>query len=202
MTLQLYKLAFDPTAPTAGQRVGSFILGLGEDVVTSTTAGGKEALDVNIAASDIDIQVDLDLAQVVADDAPDTENPLKIGYRATNAVLSALSATGDKANAISDMYRRNYINEAGNVGWKVTAVGVTNTAAELGATPQAGRKKMLIQNLSSVSVYVGPANTVTTANGFEIPKDSAFEFELGENLDIWAIAATAGPHNIRYLEIG
>lgn len=246
MSMQLVKFTFNPAAPTEGQRVGSFLLGAGEAVITSTSISGKEALDVNVLSTSDDgifaedaahtdedngqhilgVRQDADTSPVsadgdyhsfifgangalkvelkpsVADDAADSGNPVKIGYRAVSGALAALSASGDRANAISDLYRRQFINEAPNVGWKVNSVGVTNTAAEVGATPQAGRKKVLIENLSSVSVYIGPDNTVSTVNGFEIPKDSSMELPFGEDLDLWVIAPSAGPHAIKVLEIG
>ena len=50
----------------------------------------------------------LDVAPLgnVADDAVDSGNPVKIGSRALSGALAAVSATGDRADLISDLYRR------------------------------------------------------------------------------------------------
>jgi hypothetical protein len=79
--------------------------------------------------------------------------------------------------------------------WKNTVETVTSTASELVSTPLAGRTKMIIQNLSSNDIYVGPAGTVTTANGLEVPKGSSFEMGFESDADVHAIAG-AGSNSI------
>lgn len=164
----------------------------------SSSAG---ALDINIASSDIDIQVDLDLTNIVADDAPDaTENPLKIGYRSVDSgsVLGALSASGDKANAISDLYRRQYVTSAPNVSLSNAAVTVGTSEVVL-ATAAAGRQELIVQNSGSQPIYVG-ATGVTTANGIEVSKKSTMTIGLGEALDLFAISGTAG-QDVRVMQV-
>ena len=59
MGISIDQLQFDPTDADSNQRVGSFILGKTELVVTSTTIAAIEALDVNIAgfsATNLDIR--------------------------------------------------------------------------------------------------------------------------------------------------
>src|SRR3990172_5473169 len=97
--ISLERLEFDPANPADGPNIGTYLrAGNDGDQLTSTLTGGKEALDVNIAGSDIDITVDLDLDDLVGDDEVDTEDPLKVGSRsiAQSAVLAAISGAGDK----------------------------------------------------------------------------------------------------------
>ena len=124
--LSLERLLFDPTAPSDGPSVGSYLVSLGGNVITDTGS----ALDVNISSSDIDIQIDIDTSNFVADDEVFTENGMPIGYRAHDAssALSALSADGDKSDALSDLYRRLFINDAPNIAGSNEAVSVDTTA--------------------------------------------------------------------------
>lgn len=47
-SLSKYKLVFDPTDSSKGDKLGSYLIGAGGGVITSTDNGGKESLDVNI----------------------------------------------------------------------------------------------------------------------------------------------------------
>jgi len=197
MSLNLHTLNYDPSVPTEGQRVGSFLIGAGGTVITETGT----ALDVNIASSDIDIQVDLDLSNFVADDAPDTENPLKVGTRAKDGLLAAISASDDKADMISDMYRRLWVNNAPNVGWAVTQEAVAAVAAQKLAVPTPGRQRLLVQNQGDKSIWIGETVAVAVGDGFEVPKYSTLEIPFGEDLDIFAIS-TSGTQDVRWVELG
>lgn len=134
----------------------------------------------------------------VADDAVDNENPIKVGSRALAGPLAAV-ASGDRADAISDLYRRIYVNNGSNIAVKTTAVDVTDTAASL-VTALGGRRQFMIQNLSNKEIYIGPA-TVATTDGWRIAAGAAFGIELGENVSLFAVAATAGPFAVRVLEV-
>jgi hypothetical protein len=79
--------------------------------------------------------------------------------------------------------------------WKNTVETVTSTASELVATPLAGRTKMIVQNLSSNDIYVGPSGSVTTSTGLEVPKGSSFEMGFQSDADVHAIAG-AGSNSI------
>jgi len=46
MGINLERLEFNSSAPTDGPTIGSFVIGLDGAVVTSTTVGSDEALDV------------------------------------------------------------------------------------------------------------------------------------------------------------
>lgn len=82
--------------------------------------------------------------------------------------------------------------------WKTTNQSVS-TVIELAATPLTSRSKMIIQNLGTKDIYLGPANTVTTVNGIKIPKGSSFEYPFDDGADVWAIA-DGGTSDVRILE--
>lgn len=103
MGISIDKLQFDPTVPSDNQRVGSFLIGLAGDVITSTTFGGVEALDVNIAGSTgMGIYAE-DSAAVSGDLGQPT-----LALRQDSLVTGATSADGDyawlKVNAKSELY--------------------------------------------------------------------------------------------------
>lgn len=195
--LSLERLVFDTADMADSANVGAYLRAADGTLITHTGA----ALDINIASSDIDIQVDLDLNQIVADDAPDTENPLKVGSRTYNqgAVLAPVSAAGDKANLASDLYRRVFMNDAPNVAALATAVTVGATAVALPAAALAGRMRILIQNVSNNDIWVGDA-AVTMASGIKVSKGSTMALEVGQAVVMYAIAAGAG-NDIRVLEL-
>lgn len=173
-----------------------------EDFATETTLTGiKSQTDqFTFDAGRLAVVADIRLESDVADDAADTENPFKMGSRAIDGALTAISASGDKANVVSDMYRRVYVNTAPNVGFKTTAETAGTTASELVSSPLLGRVRVMIQNLGTKDVYLGFDNTVTSANGLRIAAGSFLEMPFGEDLDIWAISSQAG-QDLRIVEI-
>ena len=197
-SLSLERLLFDPADANNSPNVGAYLRADDGTLITHTGA----ALDINIASSDIDIQVDLDLTSLVADDAADsTENPLKIGFRAHDAAsaLGAVSADGDKANAISDLYRRQFINDAPNISANAEAVSVGLTEVALPTTALAGRTRMMIQNSGEKSIYVGPTG-VSTSSGLEVTKGGTLSLEIGEGVSLFAISDTAS-QDVRVFEL-
>lgn len=146
------------------------------------------------------VYADINFSAMVADDAVDSENPLKVGSRAVDGALTAISASGDKANVISDMYRRVYVNDAPNVGFKTSAASVAATAGEIASSPLLGRKRIMIQNLGNKAIFIGFDNTVSTSNGLRISAGGFLEMPFGEDLDIYAISES-GTQDIRVVEI-
>jgi len=120
---------------------------------------------------------DLDVVGNVADDAVDSGNPLKIGSRGVSGALTALSTSGDRADLLSDLYRRVWVNTAPNILSKLSKPTASTSAAQVAATPQPGRRSILVQNLSTKPIYYGPDNTVIAATGIRINRNSTTEFE-------------------------
>ena len=118
-----------------------------------------------------------------------------------DGLLTALSASNDRYDLLGDLYRRTWVNMAPNVGSSYEAATVTGTAAELVATPSAGRTHILIQNNGTKDIYLGDDGSVTTANGIRVSKDSSIELPWGEDLNIFAISSS-GSQDVRILEWG
>jgi len=136
----------------------------------------------------------------IADGAADSGNPLKVGGHAYDqaSAWSAVDA-GDRANIAQDLYRRQLVNDAPNVSASATAAEVVATEVLLGAAI-AGRTRILIQNNGDKPVYVGPTGVGITT-GLQVGKGSTLALELGESIDLYGIAATAGPHDVRILQL-
>lgn len=135
----------------------------------------------------------------VADDDADSGNPLKVGSRTVDGVLGQI-ASGDRADMISDRYRRVYVNSSAAIAVQSSVASVTATAGPLMGTPLSGRRKVVIQNQGSKEVYLGGA-TVSSANGLEVKRRASIELELGEDVALYAVCETGETAQLRLLEI-
>jgi hypothetical protein len=203
----LDRLLHDPADAQESPNIGAYLRSSDGTHLTHTTIAAKEALDINIAGSDIDLQVDLDLSSLVADDDVDAgENPLKIGYRShdQSTALTALSAGGDKSNAISDLYRRQYTTSVPNISLDngavtVNTIGTGEAELKVGASKLPGRQEMVIQNKGAKSIFVGKTG-VTTVTGIEVTKGSTMVFQVGEAIPLFAVSTVDG-QDVRVLEV-
>lgn len=137
----------------------------------------------------------------VADDAVDSGNPVKIGSRAVSGALTAVSATGDRADLLSDLYRRIWVNDQPNVSGSNAAVSVDTTAGgvALFASPLAGRKKVEVQNLGNKAIFIG-FGTVSDTNGIRVAAGATYTTALGPDLALKAIAES-GTVDCRVLQL-
>lgn len=133
-----------------------------------------------------------------ADDAADTENPVKVGSRAESGALTAVS-DGDRADLLSDDFRRVYVNSGANIAVAQAVVSVTTTATALPTTALTGRRKIYIQNLGNQEIFLGGSG-VTTADGLRIAAGAVWEDEVGDDVGLFAIKA-AGSASVRVLEL-
>jgi hypothetical protein len=224
-SLTKHQLGYNATDLANSDQVGANLLAGG----TALTATGT-SLDVNVtntvtvSATNLDIRdlthasdsikigdgtdflaintdgsINVTLATVADDDA-DAGGSVKVGSRAVS-ILGAVSAANDRADFISDLYRRIYVNNQPNIAGNLLNPTVSNTASQADATPLAGRKRILIQNVSDKNIYLGIDNSVTTSTGIEIPKKGDLEMEWGENIEIWLISATGITSDVRILEL-
>lgn len=127
----------------------------------------------------------------IADDAVDSGNPIKVGSRAVTGPLAAISAADDRADLISDLYRRIYVNDSANIGVASAAVSVAGTATNLAASALGGRRRMMILNNSGKPIYVGPSG-VTTSSGLRIAAGGNMSLEIGPNVALYAIGDGSG----------
>jgi len=139
----------------------------------------------------------------VADSSADSGNPIKIGARAV--VGAGLVETGiadnDRTDAISDSYRRLWVNNSCDIGVANAAITISGVAIALVSSALSGRNRILIQNISngaSNSLYVGGAG-VTTGNGIRISAGAALSFEVGEHISLLGISG--GTASVRILEL-
>jgi hypothetical protein len=187
----------EDAAHTSGD-IGSFMLAVRQDTLANSVSadGDYAALKVDSVGR---LWTAASVSGDIADDAPDSGNPLKVGSRALSGALAAVSATGDRADVISDLYRRIYINDSPNIGVASTAVTVGLTEVALSSSPLAGRRRMIIQNLSNKDINVGPTG-VTTSTGLRIGAGGSLALEIGPNVSLFAIAGTAAL-NVRVFEL-
>ena len=136
----------------------------------------------------------------VADDAADSGNPVKVGSRALSGALTAITS-GDRADLLSDLYRRVWVNTAPNVGGSNAAVSVDTTAGgvALFASVLAGRRYVRIQNLGNKAIFWG-FGTVTAVNGARIAGGATETFECGPDLVPKAIAES-GTQDVRVVQL-
>jgi hypothetical protein len=209
------QLTYVAASPADGDQVAAY-LRAGAVALTYTAVSAINALDVASLTFDgagnaigsvsgaLKVYIDgtsgndFEVTGNVADDAADSGNPLKIGYRAVNAALTAVSAANDRADAISDLYRRQITNHAPNIGLTFKVIELSDTALQLddGTTHplQAGRTKVIFQNLSNKPFYVGSDNTVTGSGGanpgIKIAGQATVTLDWGQFIPIYAIADT------------
>lgn len=184
MSLEKFKLFFDSAFGTDDE-VKAFLAvdnGGSNALLTSTTAGGKEALDVNIAASDIQIQVDL----------AHTEDSIRLGDGSTLTTVTTFDG-GDGAKNGLDVY---VINEkiGGNISVadsvlfdSVSTPTVTDSVVSVASV--GGQKKVIIQNLSNQDMELVPTAGNTFGTGLLIPKKSVQEFPIAGGFFLIAAAA-------------
>ena len=172
---------------TGGEN-GFFIMGVRQDAAGSPVSadGDYHGLVFN---ADGELKVAADLTSSVADDAPDSGNPIKVGGRAfdTSSTMDAADE-GDRVDLLTDQYRRQWMNDSYNVGWTTTSATVTSAAAQIDGTKQAGRQAVDVQNLGNRAIYIGPTSSVTTSTGLAIPPQDTYSQRLGEFQNIFAIS--------------
>lgn len=179
--------------------IGSYVLAVRQDTLSASCADG------DYGSFKIDsvgrLWTTAVVAGNVADDAADSGNPLKVGTKAYSGALTAVSATGDRADMISDLYRRLWVNTCPNISGSNAAVTVDTTAGgvALFASPLAGRRKVIVQNLGTKEIYIG-FGTVTSANGVRVAAGASWSDELGPDLALKAIALS-GSQNVRVVQV-
>jgi hypothetical protein len=210
-SISLDRLLFDPAAPTDGPLVGSYQLGAGGDVITSTLVSGKEGLDVNVINASIPVTQSGTWAVQVTD-GTDTLEIDSNGFITANingevdirdlTHVSDSVKVGDGTDFLAvntdGSINVNAALAAPNGAILATATTATTTAAPIPATALASRKFVDVQNRGAQSIYVGSAS-VTTSSGIEISKGGNKEFEIGPDQVLYAVTA-AGTADVRTLE--
>lgn len=216
----LDRLLFDPAAPTEGPLVGSYQLGAGGDVITSTLVSGKEGLDVNVINASIPVTQSGTWAVQVTD-GTDTLAIDASGFvtaningsvtvTATSLDIRAITHASDSIK-IGDGTDFLAVNTDGSINvvskdyvpvgaTLATAVAVDDSAAvALPATALTLRQFMDVQNLGPNSIFVG-GSAVSASSGIEISKGGNKEFIVGAGQSIYAICNTGKTADVRVFE--
>lgn len=119
-----------------------------------------------------------------------------------DALTTNVSADGDYASFLQWSEGSMKVVDMPNIAVLGTAVTVDDTAGgvALPATALAFRRILSVQNRGNKSIFVGPTG-VTTANGTEIPKGAAMEFNAGPSVALFGVCATGETANVRVLEL-
>lgn len=182
-------------AASADGDVGGFVLAVRQDTLASSVS-----TDGDYAAFKLDARGAQWVAPVgtVADGSADNERPVKVGSRALAGPL-APTASGNRADMISDLYRRLYVNTSANVAILAAAASVTDTAGIIAAA-LGGRRTIMVSNRGNKPIYIGSA-AVTAAAGFIVSAGATISVDLGQNVDLYAIADTGQTIACRILQL-
>jgi hypothetical protein len=135
-----------------------------------------------------------------ADGAADDESPVKIGFRAMST-LSAVDAN-DRADGITDLYRRQWVNDSADIAATHVALSVDDTigGTQLKVSALACRRNIMVQNLDNKAIYIGLTG-VTAADGMRLGAGASMMLDVGPNIDLYAIGDSAGA-DVRIMELG
>jgi hypothetical protein len=119
----------------------------------------------------------------VAHDGVDSGNPVKVGGKATNVEPTAVSATGDRTNFITDMVGKlivsPYTNPENLVSGAITSAMTGTTSTSLVAAPAAGLRNYITQiTVSNSHATVGTDVLIQDGSGgttlYVIPAAAAY----------------------------
>lgn len=175
------------------------IAGVRQDASGSPVSNDGDAHPL-VFNSDGELRVAADLTSDIADDAADSGNPIKMGGRAADGVLTALD-DGDRYDLLGDLYRRTWVNDSANIGINTESANVTSTVAEVLSTPLAGRRFVTIQNRGSAAVFLVESGATAVSEGIAIPANSSATFNFGEDINIF-LGTASGTATVRLLEAG
>jgi len=138
----------------------------------------------------------------IADDGVDGSTlPIKVGSRSRWGALLALSNDNDRADLISDKYRRVYVNSGANIGLRndtVTA-GASELELKSGANRLEGRRLIMVQNLSNKEVYLGKTG-VSSTNSLVLAARATISLDVGQDVPVFVLGSVTG-QDIRVVEL-
>lgn len=89
-------------------------------------------------------------------------------------------------------------------GLENVVVSVSTTAVALPSTALAGRKSIIVKNVSSDVVYLGKsdvtADTTAGTGGFQLQQNATFQADIGENVVLYGRTAS-GSSNVCVIEV-
>jgi hypothetical protein len=141
---------------------------------------------------------------IADDDVDGSSKPMKAGSRSRWGALVALSNDGDRADVISDKYRRVYVNNGANIGIANKSVSIDNTAEvelKAGASRLEGRRLIMVQNLSNKEIYIGKATFANSTDGLVLAARATIELDIGQDVALLAKGSVATAQDIRVFEM-
>lgn len=92
-------------------------------------------------------------------------------------------------------------HEVGAATFNTGQTSVGTTAIEIAPTPITNRQnvRLRLPQGATNDVYIGPDNTVTTANGFLLEAGESHDVPIGVDGEIWAITAS-GSTNVTWMQ--
>lgn len=116
-----------------------------------------------------------------------------------DTLAASTSASGDYQSLKTDALGRIYTNDSHQTA-VFSAITVSDASAtDLVVTDLANRKKILIQNISGRTIFVGVAG-VTISSGIRLTGGSSAELEVGAGINLHAISQ-GGTADVRILEL-
>ena len=197
--------AVDP-ANVWAQDVNSFLMGW-----NSTTSkwdrlktDGSGNLDVTFSNTTIGVTQGTTpwlVSGDIADGAADAGDPVKVGSRSEWGALTAIAANNDRADLISDKYRRVYVNSGSNIALLQSQKNATSTGAVAAPTTAlAGRRNIIVQNLSNKEVYIG-SSSVAVGDGLVLAARASISLDIGQDIPLYILGSTVTNQDIRVLEL-
>jgi hypothetical protein len=184
--------------PNSSGSLGAYVLAVRRDTLAINTS-----LDGDYADFKVNDRGGLWTVPVgtVADDAADNEYPVKVGSRSAWGTLNNISADNDRADLISDKYRRVYVNNGSNISIRAAAVtaGLSEVEIKSGASRLPGRRLLMFQNLSNKECYIGETG-VSASSGIVLAARASMTLDIGQDVPVYILGSAAG-QNVRVLEM-
>lgn len=191
-------------AHTSGD-VGKFVLAVRKDTegALAGTDGDYAPLQVDAlgrlrVAADIDVATGFEKIEDTAH-ADAAVGAFILSVR-EDELAESTSAEGDYQAFKTDALGRLYTN-ATHQTMAFDAVEIDDAeATDLAATDLENRKKIIIQNVGTVPVYIGD-DSVTAATGLRLSGGGVLELEVGPGVDLHAIAPSGKDGLVRIMEL-
>ena len=178
--------------------VGAFLRSDDGTLITHTTDGAREAIDVFTELGQLEDTVH----------GSGDIGVMALGVR--NDAGTALAADGDYIPLSTDATGALRVNATVNttdaaladtaIAHATLTLGVADTAEDAVASPLADRKYLWIYNKANQKIFIG-ASGVTAATGFPISPGSVMEMRAGDSVDIEFVGSSGKTPEIRTLEL-
>lgn len=201
MAISKQKIMFDSGNPSENDLIGAYIV----NASLVVTASQLDIDDLDYTVDSVTAHQggtwDIGTLTSITNDVNIADGGNSITVDAVQLDIDDLVYTSDSVTAYQGgSWTVSLTEDVTNGAIKNSAASVTNSAAQVLASPLAGRTSVIIQNLGDKEVYIGFDGTVSSSNGLQLPKYSNVELQADANAAIYMIAAS-GTQDVRFLEI-